>query len=69
MNILGKFLKVHENEKFNAYRNKNINLSFSRNISPKIMKNKRQAMILPDSANSTTNKLSETLNILGREEN
>lgn len=41
MNILGKFLKDNEKEKFNAYRNKNINLSLSRNISPKVMKNKR----------------------------
>lgn len=39
INILGKFLKDNNKQKFGAYRNKNINLSLSRNISPHVINN------------------------------
>ena len=39
MNILRKFLKDNNKQKFGAYRKKNINLSLSRNISPHVINN------------------------------
>ena len=66
MNILRKFLKDNNKQKFGAYRKKNINLSLSRNISPHVINNQIQA--LPEMSKNTLNKLSETFTI-GLEEN